>query len=241
MAHSPKPFFHTARNDWYVQFGKNQITLHNGPKTVATEKAAWAAFHALMADRANSANSAGHQKPAASSGALTVAELFDKYLDWCQKHREKRTYDGYVWHPQKFLDHLKDRATQSALSLRPFHVVEWLDLHPGWGQTYRRNATGSIQRAYNWAEELGHIDGNPVRKIEKPMAKRRESFVEPADWVKIRDAYKPGDPFREFLEFCWETGCRPRRPGTSSRGTSTSIRRSSPSRRMRQKAARSGG
>lgn len=41
------------------------------------------------------------------------------------------------------------------------------------------------------------------------MAKRRETFVEPDDWARIRDSYKHGDPFRVFLEFCWETGCRP--------------------------------
>ncbi|MBX9580720.1 MAG: tyrosine-type recombinase/integrase [Gemmataceae bacterium] len=96
-----------------------------------------------------------------------------------------------------------------ALNLRPFHVVEYLDAHPEWGSTYRRNATAAVQRAYNWAEELGYIPHNPVRKIKKPMPARRESFVSPDDWARIRDAYKPNDPFRAFLEFCWETGARP--------------------------------
>jgi hypothetical protein len=48
-----------------------------------------------------------------------------------------------------------------------------------------------------------------VRKIKKPMAGRRETFVAPEDRAKIRDCYPPGAPFRAFLEFCWETGCRP--------------------------------
>lgn len=211
MAHSPKPFFRTARNAWYVQLGKQQTKLHDGPKNTDTEKAAWAAFHALMASR-NSANSAAPQSPQ-NTGALSLAELFEKYLDWCQKHREQRTYDGYLWHLQRFIDHLKGKNTPAsemgAVDLRPFHVNEWLDAHPDWGQTYRRNAIASIKRAFVWGEEEGHLDRNPLKTLKKPMAKRREKFIRPEDWDKIRDSYKEGDPFREFLEFCWLTGCRP--------------------------------
>ena len=81
-----------------------------------------------------SANSATPESPQ-NSEALSVSELFDKFLDWCQKHREKRTYEGYVWHLQKFLDHLKGFGTSPALLLRPFHVSEWLDAHSDWGKT----------------------------------------------------------------------------------------------------------
>lgn len=203
MAHSPKPFFRSGRG-WYVQLDK-QIKLCDGPKNTATEKDAWAAFHKLMAERAANDNAPAPQSP---QNGLTLAELFDKYLDWCQKHRETRTYDGYVWHLQKFLDHLKTAATLPALDLRPFHVNEYLDVHE-WGQTYRRNAIASIKRAYTWGEEEGHLEGNPLRKLKKPMAARRENYVTPEDWAKIRDSYKDGDPFRTFLEFCWLTGCRP--------------------------------
>ena len=31
------------------------------------------------------------QAPAADG--ITVAEILDKYLDWCQKHRARRTYE----------------------------------------------------------------------------------------------------------------------------------------------------
>jgi integrase len=150
------------------------------------------------------------RRPAAG---ITLAVLFDKYLDWCQRHREARTYDGYVWHLQKFADHLKAKGTPAvqlpALDLRPFHVNEYLDANPEWGQTYRRNAIASVKRAFAWGEEEGHIAASPLSKLKKPMAKRREDFVTPDEWVKIRDSYKEGDPFRVFLEFCWTTGCRP--------------------------------
>lgn len=206
MAHAPKPFFRTARNAWYVQLGKQQIKLGDGPKNSNTEKAAWSKFHEVMNER-------GKPAPAKSAISATagpfLGELFEKYLEWCQRHREKRTYDGYVWHIQAFCNHIKVAKEMSALDLKPFHVIEWLDAHPGWGQTYRRNATAAIQRAFNWAEELGYVASNPIRKIKKPMPKRREHFITPEAWVSIRGCYKDGDPFREFLEFCWETGARP--------------------------------
>ncbi len=139
----------------------------------------------------------------------TVAGLFEKYLDWCQKHCAPRTYDGYLWHLQRFVRERPDADTLSAADLKPFHVVEWLDRHPGWGPTYRRNAIASVKRAYAWAEELGYLTANPVRTIKKPAAKRRERFVSPEDWTKIRDSYQPANPFRQLLEFVWETGGRP--------------------------------
>ncbi len=211
MAHSPKPFFRTARNAWYVQLGKNQIRLASGPKTTATEKEAWAVFHRLMTERVANGDAPVHESttPGAENGGLTVGILFEKYLDWCKRHREKQTYSGYVGHLQRFCNHLSGVLTMAALDLKPFHVVEWLDAHPDWGPTYRRNATAAIQRVYNWAEELGYITSNPVRKIKKPSPARREDYITPEDWVRIRDSYKNGDPFREFLEFCWETGARP--------------------------------
>jgi integrase len=220
MARTAHPWFWEERNGWYVNRNGQRHFLGGHPPDAPVPKktkgkwnapdAIRTAFHALMAAPPERAPQR-HQNsvPDSVPDQLSVSELFDKYLEWCQKYREKRTYDGYVWHLQKFLDHLGDRATAPALSLRPFHVVEWLDAHPDWGQTYRRNATGAVQRAYNWAEELGHIESNPVRKIKKPLAARREKYVRPEDWVAIRDCYKPADPFRVFLEFCWETGCRP--------------------------------
>ncbi|MFO0847102.1 MAG: tyrosine-type recombinase/integrase [Gemmataceae bacterium] len=214
MARLPSPWYWDDRDGWYVTIDGRRHFLGDQPHDAPPPKKVrgkWNApdavrqrFHALLA-----APAAGPGAPAHAPADLTVSEVFDAYLDWCQRHREPRTYAGYVWHLQRFVTHLQDRATMPALALRPFHVVGWLDAHPGWGPTYRRNSTAAVQRAYNWAEELGHLASNPVRKIAKPAPARREHLITPADWAAIRDSYRPGDPFREFLEFCWLTGCRP--------------------------------
>ena len=126
MAHQPKPFFRTGRG-WYVQLGKQQIKLAPVPKNAETEKAAWTEFYALMGGRVNSVTPAPNSANAATSAALTVAEVFEKFLDWCQKHRSARTYEWGRNHIQAFCDHLKTARAMPAGDLRPFHVVEWVD------------------------------------------------------------------------------------------------------------------
>ena len=60
------------------------------------------------------------------SPGLTLAVLFEKYLEWCQKHRAARTYAGYAWHLQAFCDHLKTARTLPALDLKPYHNADGL-------------------------------------------------------------------------------------------------------------------
>jgi hypothetical protein len=177
----PKPFFRSARNCWYVQLGKQQVKLH------ADEREALKLYHELMTQRALPVA----ERPV-DFGGLTAAELFDKYLDWCAQHRKPRTYDWYKDHLQSFLAALPD-PRMAAVSLRPFHIVEWADKHMTWCDCQRRGAIVAVQRPYNWAVKLAYIDTNPIAHIEKPLAKRRETFVTPAEWAKIRDRYPEGD------------------------------------------------
>ena len=62
---------------------------------------------------------------------------------------------------------------------------------------------------YVWAEDEGHLDGNPLKRLKKPVAGRREQIVTPAQSADILAHYKPADPFRALLEYCWESGARP--------------------------------
>jgi integrase len=83
-----------------------------------------------------------------------------------------------------------------------------VDAHPDWGRTYRRKAITSVQRAFFWAEKVGHVEKSPVRHVEKPMPARREQVVMQPEFRKLLAAVK-GPHFRDLLEFCWETGARP--------------------------------
>ncbi|QEL19171.1 hypothetical protein [Limnoglobus roseus] len=138
MAHSPKPFFRTARNAWYVQLGSKQTKLFDGPKTPRHREIGVVGVPCPdgLAELCQLCCPGIVPEFWCPFCALSLAELFEKFLDWCQKHREPRTYDDYVWHLQRFVDHLKAKKNpatgMAALDLRPFHVNEGLDAqrHP---------------------------------------------------------------------------------------------------------------
>lgn len=141
--------------------------------------------------------------------SITFNNLTGKYLAWCQKHRAPRSVEWYKGHIENFLKFLGDNSSIPATNLKPFHVSEWVDSNPTWGDTYKGGAIVAIKRVYNWAIELGYADINPIARLKKPQAKRREIYMEPGDFTQILSRLCPSDPFRDLLEFVWYTGCRP--------------------------------
>ena len=105
------------------------------------------------------------------------------------------------------MDSLPDKHIKTE-DLRPFHVQQWIDSHSSWGSSYKRGGVTAVMRAFRWAEKLGHIDKSPVRYIEKPKAERRDNPVSPKDFTAIIAEVKD-QPFRDLLQFAWESGVRP--------------------------------
>lgn len=139
----------------------------------------------------------------------TISQIVLKYLAWCKKNRSPRTLTWYAGHLSNFLVHLGEQRNMPIASLRPYHIVEWVDSKSRWGGTYKRGAIVAVQRACNFAEELGYIDFNPVKKVKKPPANRRDNPMTPDDYAALLAELPPGDPFRDLLVFVWHTGCRP--------------------------------
>jgi len=204
VAHQPKPFFRTGRG-WFVQLGKQQIKLAPGPENPETERAAWTAFHAHMAGR-NAPSTAPAATPSRTD--LTIGQVFEKFLDWCQQHRSPRTYEWSRDHIQRFCDHLPAAETMPARDLRPFHVVEFVDSRKTWGPNQKRGAIVALTRPFNWAAKLGYLETSPVRGIEKPQAEKRDSRMTPGDFERLVGFVKDR-PFRDLLTFAYEAGCRP--------------------------------
>src|SRR5437762_2601411 len=100
MPHHPKPFFRSDRQLWYVQINGRQHNLGR------EEKAAFDRYHELM------------RAPTPVASQLVVG-IIDGFLDWCQKHRAKRTYDGHLWHLQRFVAQLPNAATMAVDDLKP--------------------------------------------------------------------------------------------------------------------------
>jgi integrase len=195
VARTPKPWFREDRQAWFVTINGERHNL--GPD----EKQAFRKFHQIMA--APDPLPEPHQPV-----GLSVADIFEKFLEWCQKRRAPNTYEWLRYRIQMFIDAHGDAVNLSATSLKPFDLAEWIDKHD-WSANYRRGIIAAVQRPFNWAVKLGYIRENPIRHLEKPSATRREQIITPEQWPAIRDRYSDGDPFRDLLEFAWETGCRP--------------------------------
>lgn len=144
------------------------------------------------------------------TNSITFNDICTKYLAWCVTHRAPRSLEWYSGHINGFLKFLGDNSSVPAADLKPFHIVEWIDSHgTKWGDTYKGGAIIAIKRVYNWAEELGYLDFNPIKKLKKPQAKRRDNHMRPEEFERIVEKLGRNDPFRDLLLFVWHSGCRP--------------------------------
>lgn len=140
---------------------------------------------------------------------LTFKELSDKFIAWNKNHRSERTGEWYENYLNMF-NAYPGVGDTSADQIKPFQVQEWIDSHgDAWGDTYRGGAVIAVKRVYHWGDELGYLTENPVKKMKKPPANRRKSYMKPEDFGTILVHLHPTDPFKDLLTFAWNTGARP--------------------------------
>jgi integrase len=140
---------------------------------------------------------------------LTFSQLSDKFLAWSANHRDTRTTEWYSNYLKMFVAY-PGIAETPADQLKPWQVQEWVDSHgDAWGSTYRGGAVTAIKRVYHWADELGHMETNPVKKLKKSQAQRRKTYMKPEDFGMFLAHLGSADPFRDILIFAWNTGARP--------------------------------
>ena len=87
MARTPKPQFRADRQAHFVTINGTRHKLGSDKKQADRQ------FHELMAQvNASSAPSSTSPAvaPSASSVGLSVGDVFEKFLDWCQTHRSAR-------------------------------------------------------------------------------------------------------------------------------------------------------
>lgn len=131
-----------------------------------------------------------------------LVELFDKFLDWCAKNRK----DSYDWYSSRINEFAKRAPDLTVAQLKPFHVQEWIDTKRS--DSHKRGCMVAVSRALNWADKQGLIDKNPIKRMEKPEAGRRDIFLTQEQFDELLSKAS-GDEFRDLLIFSWETGCRP--------------------------------
>ena len=89
----------------------------------------------------------------------------------------------------------------------------------------------------NWAEEMGYIAANPVKKVKKPPARRRDNPMTPEDFLAILARLRQGDPFRDLFLFLWHSGCRPQEARHIEARHVQLVQEPSSSRKMRRRVA----
>ncbi len=201
----PKPFFVTARGVWRVQIAGRQYNLgpDDGP---AREE-----YDRLMAEHYVPGRRPKHtgtpQGPRRLTGSLY--RLLDDFLGWTEANRSPRTYCMHK-------DFLKDFSKHAppdldAARVRPHHLESWVDAHPTWGNSMRRQAMRAVERAVNWARKGRRPylpeGSDPLCGLEKPPQGVRESYVTPQEYALVMSRITH-QPFRDLLTVVWETGCR---------------------------------
>jgi integrase len=221
-----KPFFRTFDGCWYayrrVGAKRKQIKLKDREghpiRGREREEDAFRAFCRFVAS-----DPAHVPEPE----SLTVARVFDLFLSTVCPYEgsppekqpkakdprpplkpnppcEVRTYWWYRSYLQSFCD---DYGRLPALKVKPLHVSRWLDSHPKWTSS-RRCAVVALKRAYNWANDEGLLESNPLKKVRRPQARRRERIPTGAERQQILAAIKD-EEFRQFVRAMQETGARP--------------------------------
>jgi integrase len=189
MGRNAKPWFRKATGWWYVEIGGRQHKL------ARDKQEAKDAFHELFANRED------------LQPHRYVRDLLDEFLDWCKLQRSEATYDWYTYFLSSFAATIKKKFLVS--QLQPLHVTKWVQTaFKEASDTTRNRAITAVQRAFSWAVKQGHIRRNPFVGIEKPAMGRRELVISSKQFKLILS--KTDDPeFRDYLNFVWETGCRP--------------------------------
>ncbi len=183
---SSGPWYWILRKQWVVNIRGKRHYL--GPEKEAAEQE----YHRLM--------SVPEPTPVRWE---SVVVLFDKFLEWCQKHRSASTYE---WYSQRLNEFAPRVAILRVDQLKPFHVQDWIDTKNSSG--HQRGCMTAVQRAMNWSVKQGYIDRNPIRHMEKPEGGRRERCVSTDEYSVILK-HASDQEFRDIVTFCWETGARP--------------------------------
>jgi len=192
----PRPYFRKFDGWWYVQVrldGKRrQVKLAQGRENreLAVKK-----YWALMSQE--------DIAQAADRTQVSVASLFDVFLEWSEKHSVRSTFEWYKRLLQDFCDF---HPGLIIAELKPFHVTRWIHSHT-WGQSSVRGAITAVKRAMNWAVEEGYIEANPFRFMKRPATTKRSQTITPEMHEQMIGATDPD--FALFLNALKETGARP--------------------------------
>ncbi|WP_428306482.1 tyrosine-type recombinase/integrase [Lacipirellula sp.] len=202
---TPKPWFRSANQTWYVCLDGKQ---HNLGKN---EKKAHDKFKALM--------------NRGITGDHTVRQVLQAYWKWAKKNLAESTCKRRQPMLQSFSKAIP--APLKAEQLRALHVQKWIDANDtkkvpvkGKGNKGKRQSSETpispttasdyialVKGVMSWAKGMGYVDHNPIADMPKPARRVREFFIPVELWPKVFEAATDQE-FKDYLGFMVATGAR---------------------------------
>jgi len=137
--------------------------------------------------------------------AITVKELCDQYLAWCEKQWAEKTVRFYRSRLKKFVQEFGDREFAS---LKQIEIEDHLaEIERTVSQNTQRHNVVSITRVQNWALDRELIDKPAFKKLKKPKARHRERIPTRGEIAVI--LWHGNRAFRLIYQALRHSGARP--------------------------------
>ena len=180
----------TGKLSWGYQYRHDgtskTMTLGRYPEmTVAEAHAAYANAAALKESGVDPGAKVVEQRRADRT-AITVAELVDDYAEKYASRKRSGDRDKALLHRNV----VPFVGTRKATTLKSVDIVDLLDRCMARGAETQANRTRSVlSRMFNWAEERGYVEANPVTKVKAPgKEKARERVLTDTELDKVLKA-----------------------------------------------------
>jgi integrase len=189
MARTPELWQRKSDGAWYTTVHGKQIRLSDD-KAEARQS-----LHELLA--APPDDTRGHRP--------SIAKACDLFLTYSHAQHEVETYKHYRWFLQSFCAHVK--KGRKIADLRVHMVTSWHQAN-AWSESSKASSIGVLLACLNWNVAQGHLKANPFTGIKRGRIASRERILSVEERRLILEAASD-PPFRQFLIFLEQTGCRP--------------------------------
>ncbi len=135
----------------------------------------------------------------------TVRSVLDAFLADLQGRVKANTFRNYKGLLDAFSSGHGDMKAEGFTVATATTFVN----RPAWSSSYRHNLLGAIATAFKWAEGIGLIDVNPLKKLKRPPKASRGSKAVVTEDVHLKLKAVATPALRLLLDLLRETGARP--------------------------------
>jgi integrase len=195
----PSVRWRADRGYWYVTLDKQRRVLAVGKEN---RDFAEKAFARLLAERDRR-----HAMPG------TVAAAVEDYLSHVSDTKSPKTLENYSFLLNSFLSY-ENNATMQMAEFRKSDVERFTAaMKHNWSQTTRHNCVETIRTFLKWFEEenagLTPFARKSLNKIGRAKRRHNQFGITTREQFDTIIAAVKSKHFRDFLTYCFATGCRP--------------------------------